>query len=326
MTKILYLIASHSNPDQVVRLVKKLKTGNPESQVLIHHDQSKSSLSPTSFEQINNVHILEDYVPVGWGDFSMVEMELRCINWLIDNSVTFDWLIFLSGQDYPLQPISQIEQFLQNTEYDGFMEYFPVQEPPETAWHWGKDLGIERYFFRYYKLPASLKTIVYKLYRVVNWQPLVRIRAGKFGAKIAIRCFSTPFTPEFQCYAGSQWHTLSYGCIEYIHQFVQRNPAFVEHYRNTLIPDESFIQSILLNQSMLKLFNDNKRYISWTPPYPAIMGVQDFESMITSGKHFARKFDDKVDAKVIDMLDKYIEEDRDNREDYSYSPSDLSKV
>ncbi|NEO00078.1 MAG: hypothetical protein F6K50_32805, partial [Moorea sp. SIO3I7] len=98
------------------------------------------------------------------------------------------------------------------------------------------------------------------------------------------------------------------------------------HYRNTLVPDESFIQSILLNQSMLKIVNDNKRYISWTPPYPAIMGVQDFESMITSGKHFARKFDDKVDAKVIDMLDKYIEEYRDNREEYSYSPSDFSKV
>lgn len=308
MPKILYLIASHSNPDQIVRLVKTLKMGSPESQVLIHHDHSNCKLSATAFEELTHVHVLDDFVPVEWADFSMVKMELHCVDWLMSHGIEFDWLIFLSGQDYPIKPLPEIEQFLENTEYDGFTEYFLAHEPPDTAWHWGKELGVERYFFHYYKLPSSLKPILYKLYRVVNgWQPLVRVRAGRFGAKVGIRCVSTPFNSDFQCYAGSQWHTLSYRCIKYIHHFVQQNPAFVKHYQNTLTPDESFVQTILLNERSLKICNDNLRYISWTPPYPAILGVRDLDSMIASGKHFARKFSPQTDVEVLDLLDQYLE-------------------
>jgi hypothetical protein len=315
MTKILYLIASHTNPDQVVRLVQAIKTGSPESQVLIHHDYSSSNLSSTAFEQMSNVHVLEDYVPVRWGDFSMIRMELHCINWLMTHSVEFDWLIFLSGQDYPIQPIKKIEQFLENTKHDGLMEYFLAEEPPEEPIEggliWDKNTGVERFFYRYYKLPSPsiLKKVIFRLARIINGrQPLICLISDRNGVQLGIRCFSTPFTSEFQCYAGSQWHTLSYRCIQYIHDFVQRNPAFVKYYENTLIPDESFFQTILLNEPKLKILNDNKRYISWTPQCsPALLGVEDFNCLMASNKHFARKFNSKVDAQVLALLDQHLQ-------------------
>ncbi|MBD2101116.1 beta-1,6-N-acetylglucosaminyltransferase [Leptolyngbya sp. FACHB-261] len=309
MTKVLYLIASHSNPEQVIRLVRTLKAGSPECQILIHHDHSSSRLDPAAFESLSQVYILKDYVSVLWGDFSMIEMELHCIRWLMANKIEFDWLVLLSGQDYPIQPVNQIEQFLQNTEYDGFIEYFPSEDPPSTAWNWGKTQGIERYFYRYYKMPSELKPVFYKLYRIVNrdWQPLLRVKSGRFGARLGLRCAVTPFSSDFHCYAGSQWHTLSYRCIEHIHQFVQSHPAFVDHYRHTLIPDESFFQTILLNEDSLKICNENKRYVSWRPPYPAILGVEDFDELVASNKHFARKFDERQDTKILDLLEQHLQ-------------------
>lgn len=316
MTKVLYLIASHTNPEQVVRLVKTIKTGSPESQIVIHHDYSSSHLDSTAFEPMSNVHILEDYVPVVWGDFSMVKMELHCINWLIARSLEFDWLVFLSGQDYPIEPITQIEKSLQETEYDGFMEYFLAEDPPEPPTEYGlrwlKTTGRDRFFYHYYKLPspAIVKSLVFRLSRIAHqWQSLLRFVIDRNGAHIGIRCFSTPFTSNFQCYAGSQWYTLSYCCIQYIHDFVQRNPAFVEYYQKTIIPDESFFQTILLNEPKLKIFNDNKRYISWTPQStPDILGVQNFNPLIASNKHFARKFNSQVDAGVLELLDRHLTE------------------
>jgi hypothetical protein len=74
MKKILYLITYHTNPDKVVRLVKTIKTGSPESKVLIHH-YSSSNLSSAAFEQMSHVHILENYIPFVWEDFSRVRME-----------------------------------------------------------------------------------------------------------------------------------------------------------------------------------------------------------------------------------------------------------
>ena len=314
MTKVLYLIASHTNSDQLIRLVRAIKTGRPESQVVIHHDYSSSNLSSTAFKQMSSVHILEDYVPVVWGEFSQVEMELYCINWLMTHSVEFDWLIFLSGQDYPIQPLSQIEQFLEKTEYDGFMEYFlakhPPEEPTEYGLRWLKNTGRDRFFYRYYKLPSPsiVKSVLFRLsYFIHSWQSLIRLVIDRNGLQIGIRSFSTPFTPKFQCYAGSNWHTLSSRCIQYIYDFVQRNPAFVKYYQNTINPDESFFQTIVLNEPKLKIINDNKRYISWTDQCtPAILGCADFENMIRSNNHFARKFDVKVDAQVLDLLDQHL--------------------
>ena len=316
MAKFVYLVASHNNPEQIIRLVKILKSGSRDSLVLIHHDYSSCYLNPAAFEQISNVHILEDYVSVGWGKFSMIQMELHCINWLIANSIEFDWLIFLSGQDYPIKPLTEIEEFLEKSEYDGFMDHFLAKNPPEKrtdgGLKWKKAIGIRRYFYHYYKLaPAPSEKLIARMRSlnnrlINNWQPLIKLMLNKSGVYVGIRCFSTPFNPKFQCYVGSQWWTLSDRCIKYIHDFVNCNPAYVKYCQKTLIPDESFFQTILLSHPQLSIFNDNKRYICWQECTPTTLGVQDVEALITSQAHFARKFNIQVDTQVLDRLDQYL--------------------
>lgn len=313
MSRILYLIASHSKPEQVIRLVKAIKSASPDSYVLIHHDYSSSVLDRSVFKQMSNVHILEEHISVTWGAFSLVEMELHCINWLLTHSIQFDWLILLSGQDYPIKPIPEVEQFLEDTEYDGFMEYFlaenPPLEPTECSLQWKEDTGLKRFFYHHYKLPSSpiLNSICFKLGRIFNKrQPLILLSADRNGPRLGIRCAATPFSSTFSCYAGSQWHMLSYRCIQYIHDFVQQNPAFVRHYRKTVIPDESFFQTILLNNPQLKIFNNNKRYIVWDESKPAVLRLRDFENLIASDRQFARKFDVSMDSEILDLLDRYL--------------------
>lgn len=313
MSKFLYLIASHTKPEQVIRLVKTIQLNSPDSYILIHHDYSSSVLEPSVFRQMDNVHILKNFSPVIWGEFSLVDMELRCIDWLLTHSIQFDWLIFLSGQDYPIQPLSETEKFLSNTEYDGFMEYFLATEPPiessECGLRWKRDTGLKRFFYHYYKLPnlSNLNRAFFKLGRLINQrQPFLTLLADRNGPKLGVRCASAPFDSTFLCYAGSQWHTLSYRCIQYIHDFVQLNPDFVQHYKKTLIPDESFFQTILLNNNQLKIFNDNKRYICWHESKPSVLRIQDFDRLIASGKQFARKFDLSVDPQIFDRLDQHF--------------------
>jgi hypothetical protein len=50
--------------------------------------------------------------------------------------------------------------------------------------------------------------------------------------------------------------------------------------------------------------DDNLRYVDWfKEPGPAVLTVDDLDSMLASGKLFARKFDTTVDAAVLDRLD-----------------------
>lgn len=332
MTKVVYLIASHTNPEQVVRLVKTLKTGNSSSAVVIHHDYSKSFLDPKAFEGIPNVWILDNHVAVQWGKFSMIKMKLHALEWMLAH-LEFDWMVFLSGQDYPIQPLGQIEHFLETTPYDGFMSGVPIEsttpcgpvECPKatSAKHQCRDC-ITRYHYQYYelpslfsgeKLPFGLKSTLNKIQKYfINVQSVIRFRSfpfaqNKLKTMIGIRPFGGPFSDDFKPYKGSQWFTLNYACLRYILQYVEANPQFVKYYEHTLFPDESFFQTILLNQLGLKIFNNNKRFIRWQSaesPNPDILKKQDLDSILTPDHHFARKFDLNIDAEILNLIDCHI--------------------
>jgi hypothetical protein len=193
MTQLLFLIAAHKNPVQVVRLVHRLKRECPTAGVLIHYDPRGEPLAPAAFSTWDDVHIFPHPISVGWGEFSVVESELRCIDWLWQRQIDFDWLVLLSGQDYPSRPLSDLNTLLSTTAYDGFLEYFSIFAVPETAWGWEGQLGLERYYYRYSSVNSALKPLFYKLYRPINWNPWLRVKAGRFGAKIARRR-ATPFS------------------------------------------------------------------------------------------------------------------------------------
>jgi Core-2/I-Branching enzyme len=304
--KIAYVITAHNQPQQVCRLVRALQTTSTTGQIVIHHDRSKSEFDPALLAGMRDVHLLQNPIAVGWGEFSVVEAELRCLDWLMQEAIEFDWLVLLSGQDYPIRSLQQFEQLLASTSVDGFLEYFPIDQVPATQWNWHDQTGNDRYYYHYHNAPSLLRPLFYKLYRIVNWQPYLRVKAGRFGAKIALPAYRHPFREQFRCYAGSQWHTLSRRAVQYLTDFIQQNPQIVEHYRHTMIPDESFFQTILLNAPHLQFCNDNLRHISWTPPYPAIFGMQDLPSLEQSQKFFARKFDLNYDAQVLDQLDRTL--------------------
>jgi hypothetical protein len=64
-----------------------------------------------------------------------------------------------------------------------------------------------------------------------------------------------------------------------------------------------------MNNPELKIRNDNMRYIRWSGPkvpHPDTLGARDYDHIISSKKHFARKFDINVDAEILDLLDQHI--------------------
>ncbi len=56
--KIFYFIYSHKNSGQVVRLVETLKSGSPESRVLIYRAYSKSYRDRAVFERMSGVYVI----------------------------------------------------------------------------------------------------------------------------------------------------------------------------------------------------------------------------------------------------------------------------
>jgi hypothetical protein len=297
---VCYFIQSHRDPSQVVRLARTIKLSSPYCQVLISHDYSSSYLDRDLLADLAGVHVIARSRKAERGRFSIFQVFLDALDWLFENGVSFDWLVYLSGQDYPVQPLGEVEQFLAETEHDGFMQYWNAVEHDRNPW--GGANGRNRYYFRYYHLPRGIHGLVRRSAGVL----------GKLGRPLPLR-FSgrmlglaprwIPFNEDFTCYGGFIWCTLSRPCLDYLRRYLRENPKLVEHYRRTLFPEESLLASVLLNSRQFSLCNDSKRYVEFRKSWGRVLADVDFGTITNSEYHFARKFDSTENEDLLALLD-----------------------
>jgi hypothetical protein len=312
--RVAYFVASHVNPDQVLRLIRALRTGSGDgSRVVIHHDYGVSNLDRSAVSRLGpNVDLLWPPAKVKYATFSTCRLILNVMRWLCEHR-EFDWMVYLSGQDYPVTAPAEIERSLAASSSDAYLEARPASE---LVW----DVGPERYLYRYYDLPAvpgcgRLRAAVARhslRVRAAGRLPRVHVAPSSYGPlKIGLRPSAEPFTRGFTCYKGSAWWTISRRAVEHVLAFVQANPRFIQHYARALYAaNESFFQTILLNDPGLNVHSrDNKRFIRWSNAqsgHPDVLGEEHFGAIVESGAHFARKIDQRVSPRLLDLIDHHI--------------------
>ncbi len=244
----------------------------------------------------SNAHLLESQNVV-WGGYSMVDVELMGIKELLNISAEWDFFINLSGQDYPLRSQVFIQDFLSQNEGTDFIQILDqVKERPDTM------NRVENYF--------------------------IETDNGFSGTP-----YKRLYLPDVTPYIGGQWMILSRECCEFIccSGEVEKLKSF---YQNTLIPDEGFFQTVIMNTSYSgTIVNDDKRAIIWIPDgiiklpqktftandtksliasgsiklRPKVFMANDTEFLLASDALFARKFDETVDSTIFDILESKLQ-------------------
>ncbi|MEH2298256.1 MAG: beta-1,6-N-acetylglucosaminyltransferase [Nostoc sp.] len=305
--RIAYIILAHNYPEQLARLIFKLNTDDVS--FFIHIDKkTDKTIYHQMFSQLNklsNVFFIKRYNSQ-WGTFNLIKATLEAINVIGKTGLEFDYVMFLSGQDYLIKTNAYLNRFLQKNQGKEFIEYFSL---PYSQWKEGGFLRIEywhifwndQYFCindQYYCIPENgefKSTIVSSLYSFLISR-LVKKRKLPEG---------------FAIYGGSQFWCLTGECIKWINIFVKQNPKFVKRFNYTYCADEIFFQTLILNSPFKdKVVNDNLKYIDWGDEinayHPLILEKKDFEKIRQSEKLFARKFDPSKDSDILDMIDKMI--------------------
>ncbi len=109
-------------------------------------------------------------------------------------------------------------------------------------------------------------------------------------------------------YIGNQWMILSRKFCEFLTYNPEVEP-FKAFYRHTLIADEGFFQTVIMNTSYVpNIVNDDKRAIDWIPMGTIKLRPRDFTiddaNFLTNSSHlFARKFDETLDADILSVLE-----------------------
>jgi len=295
--RLAYIISAYKLPDLLVRLVHKLQSEN--AIFFIHVDKKSSSnvfrRMREGLTDFPNVYFLKRH-NCYWGGFGHVQATLKGIRELVKRDILFDYVILLTGQDYPLKTNSSIENFFLRNEDKSFINYTPL--PCEG---WDVMDRIERWYFmcRGMRIGFPLNVKGERLRSIMMIKKIINLFLPT----------KRDFLPNMKPYGGSSYWNLSREAIYYIFRYVNDNPDFVRFFKSVAVSDELFFQTLLLNSHLKdKIIDDNLRYIDWSDGErrPAILGQEDFRALRSSSKLFARKFDTTVDSHILDIIDKHL--------------------
>lgn len=298
--RVCYQVHTHHLPELAERLVGKLVAADTGAVVLVSHDERGPEL-PAGLARLGDVHVLR--ARGGYGDLSHVDRWMAGVRFLEAHGVDYDWMVTLSGQDYPVRPVVQAEKELAESTADGYLEHFPAFAASSP---WPRHRVRARYLYRHLRLPAQPAPVrkLLRLASAVNLaQPLVRVNAA-YGS-VGVRT-PAPYGPGFALWGGSFFTTLRRACVDHLYDFYRSKPAVVRYFRRTLAPEEVFFQTVLVAADRFRLVDDPLRYFDFAHgdgSRPRLLGVDDVPALLASGAHFARKFDPGVDAAVLDTLD-----------------------
>lgn len=313
-----YLILSHRRPSQLIRLIEVILRQDAHAVIVVHHDQFRSEVDKSMFEQFSNVYLLTSDYPIEWGDFSQVDVYWRSLTWMLEH-VEFDWVIFLSAQDYPIKPLHMLYRHLNESGVDAFVDGCPIDEIQDSTTR--RDAGF-RYNYQYRilpdlqilsRFPSAIRRPLHNAYAVCiggfnRVQPFFHVYRypAPLPSRIGSRARRRPFTASAPCWKSSSWLTMNHRAAEAVVRFTVSNADYVRYYRSTVVPDESATATIVANDPELTLVRHGIHHINWSGigrSHPEIFTESNLQELVASDQYFARKFDETVDSVILDRLD-----------------------
>ena len=278
------LILAHKSAPQLTTLTRLL--GDDLSHVYLHLDAKAAHLAPEIPPRpglsVCSLH------RVLWGGFSMVQATLDLMRQALSHE-NYARLHLLSGQCLPLWPPAAIRaHFAAHPEEHMDCAPFPVPGLPYQ--------GFDRILVDY---PPHLRG----RFRGVKAKQLDDYKEAVLRDPSRYR--SVAHLPRL--HHGSQWFSISGACAAYMLRYADTHPEFTAFFESSLIPDEMFFQTILMDSPFAARFTRNtSRYMDWLQGGPHTLRSADLPAILNSGALFARKFDLNADARLISQIEHVV--------------------
>jgi Core-2/I-Branching enzyme len=289
---IAYVVLAHRAPEQVVRLADRLCG---EGDHLFLHVDRRVELKPFAAALRNapeqgRVHFARRRFRSRWGSYALVDATLAAVEQALEEAL-FTHVCLLSGDSYPLVPITTLHEFFERAgersfmfHADGSQQQRPDRSANET-WYWNGDL--RRVTYRHYQLGDR------QLHLPNRFLPSVPRLAPP---------------ADMQLLQGSQWWALSRKAAREVIETFVRRPELGHYFRRVQAPDEWAFQMVLGNSRLRNtIVNDDLHFMNWQQWHAARLTPSDVPRISKAPKLFARKLD-PADPAMADALDDLIAE------------------
>jgi len=278
--KIAYIIMAYKDPEQIDRLVKSMS--HDVFDFYIHVDD-KFDIKPFLYLKNNkNVYFFKKHHVVYWAAWNFTKTLILCIREVLESGIHYDFVANMSGQDYPIKSNDFITNYHQNNIGKSFFSL----ENYDSDWWTHAHRRVREYHLTNYSFPGR--------YKVQNAMNLLLPKRT--------------FPVYKQLYGGPRatWWTMSADAARFVADTVLNNQRLQRFCNFTWCADEFLIPTVLMNSHFKDtVVNNSGRYIDWSQggANPKILTSKDFEQIMASEMLYARKFDMKVDTKVLELID-----------------------
>ncbi len=296
MKRHAYCIIAHKDIYCLNKLLECIDDSRNDIFLLI---DKKSDIDSSEICQPSNSQLFTPprNVNIYWGDISQIKAELHILE-IAKKYGQYDYYHLLSGQDLPLQSQDMIHTFFDNIPKGTNFIGFTSTDKPDAS----LKPKIEYYipFIKYLRCTNKYKCYLFDKTRsfVINIQKRFNIQ------RYDISLFKK----------GANWVSITEPFVEFL---ISNKKDILKTYRGVLCPDEIYKQTLLWNSKFRDTIYDSSeeyngclREIDWKRGNPYTYRSNDFNTLTSSNKLFARKFDSQVDKFIIDAICDKVKNDK----------------
>ena len=292
---------AHKNMAQLSRLIAYF---THDCDVFVNIDK-KSEVSANEIDELGSMPQVRAIYrcSVNWGGFSILRTEMFMLREALKHSDA-GYFHLISGQDYPVKPLSQFLDFFEQRNGEEFLQYV---ELPSPRWEGGTFSRFQYYYP--YDWTQKGKDARRWVLKIVEFQKRHRLKHR---------------IPDYfdHLYGNSQWFSLSREACDKLVQFTQDHPS---HYRRmwmTFAPEESYTATVLMNLMPKDRFSRwNYRFIRWKRENgnnPANLDASHFHFLLERNFLFARKMELPCSQNLMRLIDRYLINEQ---EDFQIGPT-----
>lgn len=293
------LILAHAHFNQLKTLVRLLD--DARNDIFIHVDARARDFDPGAFDGIckaSKLTFIKPRIAIHWGGISIMRAELALLKEACRGTYTYYHL--LSGMDLPIKSQNEIHAFFEAHEGKEFLDLWQFKSHTHRRFH-------------YYTLfPEGAGSFIPNLANNL-FKGLQMLVGPTINRKIDFRF-------------ASQWFSITDACARYV---LSQEDWLEKVFRHTNTADEIFLPTLLWNSPFKECLYDkeehvqnseyshgNMRLIDWSRGesvrHPWTFKTGDYDLLINAPQLWARKFDDSVDAGIIERIARELAPSSDN--------------
>lgn len=309
-----FLVLSHTEPDLVERLVRTLVAEVPDASVVVRHDARRVGFDGGRVVDLPRVHVHAHGEDAAWGSWALTTRTLEGVEHALALEEPWDWLVLISGQSYPVRPLGELVERLDESAGDALLHLAGPFEQAQPSWRRKLPNGADRARYHFRRLPWTPLWEVhharYPLMYQAQRQPWAALyfhhdpqNPRRFVAQLVHLPLRALFTGGLTPVKASQWWAVRRGAARSTLSLLDRRDRWHRYFRRTFTSDELAVPSLLAARGFT--IQDDALHALWWPsgPSPSTITTENLPWLEERPEPFTRKVSLADGGELVDALD-----------------------